>query len=213
MQAMDKLAEAGLTVGTALMPALPFIGDRESELEQVIQATKDHGGTFVLGGGLTMEGVQAERTLEAYREYDPDLVERVRELYGWRPDGEPGYSPPAAYVARLGRTVRELCQRHGLLDRMPRYIPPTPQGANKRIAERLFLRTYELELQEARDRRIWAYRKAAWAVDEWPESVAEVFGKKGVAGLQELPNIGRSIAKQIARWLNEDAPQAGSGEG
>jgi hypothetical protein len=44
---------------------------------------------------------------------------------------------------------------------MPRYIAPGPLAANKRIAERLFLRPYDLELEQADDHRIWAYRKAA----------------------------------------------------
>jgi hypothetical protein len=80
--------------------------------------------------------------------------------------------------------LRELCARHGLLDRMPRYVAPGPLAANKRIAERLFLRTYDLELEEAQDYSIWAYRKAAWAVDEWPESIAAklpiTFSKMGM---------------------------------
>jgi DNA polymerase/3'-5' exonuclease PolX len=39
-------------------------------------------------------------------------------------------------------------------------------GRSKRVAEQLFLRTYDLELEQAKDYRIWAYRKAAWTVDE-----------------------------------------------
>jgi DNA repair photolyase len=201
LRAMESLAAAGILVGTALMPALPFVGDDEAHLEDVIRATKDHGGTCVMGGGLTMDGVQARRTLEAFRHLDPTMTPRIRVLYDWERGGEPTYSPPRAYNARLGLLIRELCERHGLLDRMPRYIPPGPLAINKRIAERLFLRTYDLELEEAKDYRMWAYRKAAWTVDEWPESVAELYEARGEAGLRELPNVGRSIAGRIARWL------------
>jgi hypothetical protein len=171
----------------------------------VIRATKDHGGTFVMGGGLTMDGVQARRSLEACQRLDPAMAPRVRELYDWEPGSEPRYSPPKAYNARLGLLIRELCERHGLLDRMPRYIPRGPLAVNKCIAERLFLCTYDLELEQAKDYRIWAYRKAAWTVDEWPESVAEIYQTRGSAGLQELPNVGRSIAGRIASWLKEEA--------
>jgi hypothetical protein len=204
LRAMESLAAVGILVGTALMPVLPFVGDDEAHLEDVIRATKDHGGTFVMGGGLTMDGVQARRTLEAFRQFDPTVTDRVRELYNWEAGGEPTYSPPKPYNAHLGLLVRELCERHGLLDRMPRYIPPGPLAINKRIAERLFLRAYDLELEEAKDYRIWAYRKAAWTVDEWPENVAELYETRGEAGLRELPNVGRSIAGRIARWLEED---------
>ena len=133
LQAMETLAEAGILAGTALMPVLPLVGDDERHLEDVIRATKDHGSTFVMGGGLTMDGVQARRTLEAFRRFDPALAPRVRELYDWEPDGEPNYSPPKAYSARLGLLIRELCQRHGLLDRMPRYIAPGPLAVRETV--------------------------------------------------------------------------------
>lgn len=200
---MDKLASAGILVGASLMPVLPFVGDDEAHLEDTIRAVRDHGGTFVLGGGLTMSGAQAQRTLDAARRLDPALEARYRQLYAWQPDGKPNYGPPRAYNARLGLLIRELCTRHGLLDRMPRYVAPGSLAVNKRIAERLFLKTYDLELEEAQDYRIWAYRKAAWAVDEWPESVADVYQARGEAGLRELPGVGQSLAGQIARWLRE----------
>lgn len=204
LRAMAELASAGILVGTALMPVLPFVGDDESQLEEVVRATKDHGGTFVIGGGLTMDGVQARRSLAAARRLDPTLEARWRELYDWEEGGKPNYSPPRAYNARLGLLIRELCDRHGLLDRMPRYIAPGPLAVNKRVAERLFLRTYDLELEQASDYRIWAYRKAAWTVDECPKSVVDIYEARGEAGLRELPNIGKSLGGQIAGWLEEE---------
>jgi len=204
LQAMAQLAQAGILVGTSLMPVLPFVGDDEAHLEDVVRATKDHGGAFVMGGGLTMDGVQAERTLAAARRLDPALEGRYRQLYAWKEDGKPCYSPPRAYSARLGLFIRELCARHGLLDRMPRYVIPGPLAVNKRIAERLFLRTYDLELQHAQNYRIWAYRRAAWAVDECPQNVAAIYREQGEAGLQALPGIGERMASQIGAWLQED---------
>ena len=205
LQAMDKLANAGILVGTSLMPIFPFVGDDKAHLEDLVRATRDHGGACVLSGGLTMDGVQAERTLAAARRLDPLLETRWREFYEWKADGKPSYSPPGAYNARVGLLIRELCARHGLLDRMPRYIAPGALSINKRIAERLFLKTYDLELEEARGYRIWAYRKAAWTVDESPRSVAQIYRDAGEAGLQELPGIGKRLAAQIAGWLREEA--------
>jgi len=203
LQAMEKLAGAGILVGTSLMPVLPCVGDDEKHLDDMVRATKEHGGSCVLGGGLTLAGVQAERTLEAARRLDPALEARWRELYAWEEGREPAYGPPRAYNARLGLRIRELCARHGLMDRMPRYVAPGPLAANRRIAERLFLKTYDLELEEAQDYRIWSYRKAAWTVDEWPESIAELYATRGEAGLRTLPGIGESLAHQIAGWLWE----------
>ncbi len=204
LEAMEKLANAGIYVGTSMMPVFPFIGDDEKPLEELVRATKDHGGRCVLAGGLTMDDVQAQRSLKVARRLDPTLEDRWRDLYDWEPGDKPNYSPPPAYNARLGLLVRQLCARHGLLDRMPRYVAPGPLAVNKRIAERLFLKTYDLELEQARGYRIWAYRKAAWTVDEWPESVADIYHDRGEAGLRELPGIGESLAGQIAGWLEEE---------
>jgi DNA repair photolyase len=204
LQAMKVLAEAGILVGAALMPIIPFVGDDEAHLDEAVRAVKEHGGTFVMAGGLTMEGAQAERTLEVARRLDATLETRLRQMYGWGAGGKPNYSPPRDYSARLGLKVRELCARHDLLDRMPRYVAPGPLAANKRIAERLFLKTYDLELEQANDYRIWAYRKAAWTVDEWPQNIAELHEAAGESRLRELPGIGKGLAAEIAGWLQED---------
>lgn len=204
LQAMAQLANAGILVGTALMPVFPFGGDDQAHLEDVVSATIDHGGSFVLAGGLTMSGVQAARTLEALRRFAPHLEAHWRDLYGWDMGAQPNYSPPRAYVARLGVLIRELCARRGLMDRMPRFIPSGPLAANKRIAEFLFLKTYDLQLEGAREYRIWTYRKAAWALDEWPESIVHVHQARGEAGLRELPGIGKSLAAEIAGWLSDE---------
>jgi len=204
LQAMKSLAEAGILTGAALMPLIPKVGDDPAQIEEIIRAVRDHGGAFVLGGSLTMEGTQAERTLVAARKRDPGLEAEWRELYGWNDTGKPNYSPPAPYSARLLMTIRELCIRFGMKDRMPRYILPGPLASNKVIAERLFLRTYDLELEQAQSSRIWAYRRAAWTVDEYAESIDILYRQGGEAALRELPGIGPRIAAQIARWLRED---------
>ncbi|MGD8759896.1 MAG: hypothetical protein PVJ07_06555 [Anaerolineales bacterium] len=203
LQAMSQLAQAGILVGTALMPVIPFLGDDEVHLEDVIRATRDHGGQFVMGGGMTMAGVQAERTLAAAKEVDLEQEARWREMYQWKVGGTPQYGPPGDYNARLGLRIRELCQRHDLLDRMPRYIEAGPLSINKRISERLFLRTYDLELEEATNQRIWAYRRAAWTVDELPESIADLHRDHGQEGLRQLPGIGVRLAGLIGDWLRE----------
>ena len=150
-----------------------------------------------------MSGVQAERTLAAARSHDPACERSWRRLYNWRPGGEPSYTPPRAYSARIGLTVRELCLRYGLADRMPRHIAPGPLAGNKRLAEKLFNICYDLELAQAEESRIWAYRKAAWAVDEWPGDIAGIYRAWGEEGLRSIPGIGRGIAGEIAVLLDK----------
>lgn len=201
LQAMEQLAAAGIQVGASLMPIIPYVCDDETHLDESVRAIKHHGGTFVMAGGLTMDGVQAERTLAAAVRWDPVLEAKWRELYQWPVNGKPSYGPDRRYNARLGLLVREICARHNLLDRMPRYVRPGPLAVNKRVAEKLFLKTYDLELELAAEYRIWAYRKAAWTVDELAESIADIYRARGKAGLVALPNIGKSLAAQIATWL------------
>ncbi len=201
LQAMMELANAGILVGATLMPVIPFAGDDHAHLEEVVRATKDHGGAFVLAGGMTMAGVQAQRTFAAAQRLNPELETRWRQSYKLNGNGKINYGPPREYCARLGLLVRELCERHGLKDRMPRYIGNGPLAINKRIAEKLFLKTYDLELEQAQAYRIWAYRKAAWTIDEWSESVAKIYHEEGEVGLQKLPDIGKSAAAEMGKWL------------
>lgn len=200
---MSSLASQGILVGVGLIPILPALSDDRAHLEEVIKAAKDHGASFILAGGLSMAGIQAERTLQAAGRLEPNVVSEWRRLYDWLPEKEPDYSPPPAYVAHLGSRVREICHRYDLPDRMPRYIPGGKKGTNKRIAELLFLRVYEMEIQEADPRRIWAFRKAAWTVDEMPESVVDIYQALGESGLRSLPGIGNRIASEITAWLRE----------
>jgi len=203
LQAMQQLAQAGILVGTSLMPIIPGVGDDRQHLEQTVQATRDHGGSFVLAGGLTMEGPQAERTLGALERLDPSQLPRWRELYRWEPGTKPDYGPPRDYASRLGRTVRELCEKYGLRDRMPRYVPAGPLGINKLLAERLFLRTHDLELEQAATWRIWGYRKAAWTVDDWPEGLDRIYAEGGREALAALPEVGPRLADELGGWINE----------
>lgn len=201
LEAIRFLADSGIPVGISLMPIIPFLGDDRAHLDEVIMTARDYGAQFVIAGGITMDGVQAERTWTAAGRVDPAVEQRWRQLYN---DGEPSTPQPSgvdAYPARLGRLVRELCEKHGVLDRMPRYIPAGPLGVNKHLAERLFLKTYDLELEGAAPHRIWAYRKAAWTVDELNESIAMIYASQGAGGLRALPDIGASLAGHIAKWL------------
>ena len=72
---------------------------------------------------------------------------------------------------------------------------------NKLLAEKLFKKTRDLELEAASQQRIWRFRKAAWTVDEMETSVADIYLSQGEIGLAELPLIGKNMALQIANWL------------
>ena len=203
LQAIRQLSDAGIFAGVSMMPVIPFVGDDDQHLEELIIAARDHGGQCVLSGGMTMDGIQAERTLAAAISYDPTLEEKWRKFYQWPVGSRPTYGPPRAYNARLGLKVRELCTKHGITDRMSRYVLPGPNAVNKHIAAKLFMKTYDLELEMASNQRIWAYRRAAWIVDEMPENICSIHDSLGKKGLMALPGIGERLSGLIAAWLDE----------
>ena len=88
---------------------------------------------------------------------------------------------------------------------MPRYIEPGPLATNKRLTEWLFGKAYALELEGAIPQRVSAYRRAAAAVDEWPENVASILTREGPAGLRTIPSVGERLAVAIAGWLNSQS--------
>jgi len=214
LEAMAQLAAAGILVGTALMPVFPAVADDDAHLEEVIVATQEHGGRFVLAGGLTMSGPQAERVWRVVDRFFPQARPVYERLYAgdaYAPSRSYSVDPSAALRQgsgqssgqALGRRVRALCIKHGLADRMPRWIEPGPLGVNRRVAERLFRKVYDLELEEAREQRLWAYRRAAWTVDELATSIQDLYDSQGAKGLMTLPGIGTSISRLIAGYLEE----------
>jgi len=46
-----------------------------------------------------------------------------------------------------------------------------------------------------------AYNKAARVIDDMEEDLKEIYDKKGLAGLDEIPGVGRGIAKKIEEYL------------
>jgi DNA repair photolyase len=205
LEMMRQLSEAGILAGTAMMPAIPIIGDSERQLDDVVSATSHNGGQFVLAGSLTMEGMQAQLTLDAAEQFGDETAKKLRALYHWQKGGTPRYGPSKETVIRLGNTTRELCHKHGIADRIPRYLPTGRYRANKRVAELLFHKAYELELENASQNRIWPYRKAAWTVDELPRGLDELFRSRGEKGLAQLPNISPQMAAVIRAMLEHEA--------
>jgi len=192
-QAMQEFAKAGIIAGTSFMPILPGIYDDDENLEAVVRWTWDHGGTFVLAGGLTLSDKQKAYFLKQLTHIYPEKMSVYEQLY---PQGS--YGPPQSYWSRLGQKVAELCKEYGISDRIPR---PIIRGeklvANKHVAEHLANKAYRLELAGERSYRIWAYRKAAWAQDDLEQDVRVIYERMGVKGLESIQNIGEKLAKVV----------------
>jgi len=191
LEMIGRLAARGIPVGCSFMPILPEIADDARSIGAVVAAVAEMGGSYVVASGLTMAGLQRELTFQAAGRMGRE--EAMRAHYqrgsGWQAD----------YHRRINDLVREQCERHGLSDRMPRPILPGPRATNRRIAEKLHNRAWELELEDPR--RAWAYRRAAWTIDECAQEVGVLHAEAGADGLRTLPGIGAKLSRQIAGWL------------
>src|SRR5512136_1905280 len=78
--AMEQIARAGILTGTCFMPILPGICDDDANLANTVRWTAEHGGRFVLAGGLTLADQQREYFLGVLRERAPDLLPQYERL-------------------------------------------------------------------------------------------------------------------------------------
>jgi DNA polymerase (family 10) len=51
--------------------------------------------------------------------------------------------------------------------------------------------------------RLRSYRNAAEAIEVWPTPLKEIAEKEGVAGLQEIPGVGKAIAGKVIELLEK----------
>jgi DNA repair photolyase len=197
--AMEQVARTGILTGACMMPILPGLCDAEENMEAVVRWTAEHGGRFVLAGGLTLADQQKEFFFGVLRERFPDLMPLYQRLF---PAGSYGLVRSGDPHA-IGRRIHELCQQYGISDRMPRpIIPGDKRALNKRVAEALANEAYWLELRGEPQQRIWAYRKAAWAIEDTPQDLGLIYRQMGLKGLEGIENVGPSMAKVIEALLS-----------
>ena len=159
---MAQFARAGILTGTCVMPILPALCYTDENLEGVVRWTAEQGGQFVLAGGLTMADQQRDYFLGVLDERSPALAARYRALY---PVGSCG--PTRSNRRPVALRLKELCTEHGISDRRPcPIISGDKRALNKRVVEALANQVYYMELDSDPSRRVWAYRKAAWAIED-----------------------------------------------
>jgi DNA repair photolyase len=195
--AMEQFAQAGILTGTCMMPVLPELCDTDENLDSVVRWTAEHGGQFVMAGDLTLADQQRDYFLGVLDERFPDLADHYRDLY---PEGS--YGPARSNWNQIALRLKELCEQYGISDRIPRpIIPGDKRTLNKRIVEALANELYYMELNGEPSRRVWAYRKAAWAIEDTPQDLALIYGQMGVKGLEGIENVGAKLAEVIEDLL------------
>ena len=79
---LEQIAKAGILTGISMMPILPGLCDTDENLEATIRCTANHGGTFVITGGLSRWSTgSASSFSECLRDRFPDLLPLYERMY------------------------------------------------------------------------------------------------------------------------------------
>ena len=72
---------------------------------------------------------------------------------------------------------------------------------NDAIARRFHRLAALMEVRGDDPFRLRSYRNAAEAIEVWPTPLKKIAEKEGVAGLQEIPGVGKAIAGKVIELL------------
>lgn len=81
LRVIQEIHDAGITVGVAAIPLLPFISDDEKDVEELAKTVAEVGADFVIADVLNFRGEARERFLEFLRDYDECLIPEYEKLY------------------------------------------------------------------------------------------------------------------------------------
>ena len=73
---------------------------------------------------------------------------------------------------------------------------------NEEIARRFNRMASLMEVRGEDTFRVRSYRMAAEAIETWPTPMKEIVAQDGVAGLREIPGVGKAIASKIVELLD-----------
>lgn len=74
---------------------------------------------------------------------------------------------------------------------------------NEAIARRFYRLAALMEIRGDDPFRLRSYRNAAEAIEVWPTPLKEIAGKEGLAGLLEIPGVGKAIAGKVIDLLEK----------
>ncbi len=120
LEAVRRLADAGIDVGVGMAPILPGLSDRPEQLEEVVREARAAGARSIWANVLYLRPGTREHFLAALAEDWPEEVERYEQLYADR-----AYLPSET-VKSITEPVRKA-KGYGLSPRRKRVVRPEPQ--------------------------------------------------------------------------------------
>ncbi|KYC45743.1 MAG: hypothetical protein APG12_00598 [Candidatus Methanofastidiosum methylothiophilum] len=195
-EAMKLLSDNGILSGTVFMPILPYIYDSDKNIEHVIKNTVLNGGKYILDGGLTLNGYCKSFFYNYLDKYDSSLIEKYERLF----------SSNLLYSQiniKIHKTVLKYCDKYNIQNYITRPINHFPENIqiNKKVAENLFLKARDIQLEGGDKYKEWAYRKAAWEIDEFRDNILDLYKKEGCKGLTRIKGVGSAISLEIEKIL------------
>src|SRR5205809_1057371 len=79
---------------------------------------------------------------------------------------------------------------------------------NEEIARQFNRMASLMEVRGEDSFRIRSYRMAAEAIETWPTEMYEIVGQEGLAGLLEIPGVGKALAGKIVELVETGTFQA-----
>jgi DNA repair photolyase len=111
LAAVRRLREAGISAGVFAMPILPWLTDREEDLDALARGARDANAEWLAARVLYLMP-DSWRTFLAFLEAKfPRLVARYREWYGRNVDA------PEIYRKEMSARIEKLRQKYGLSSR------------------------------------------------------------------------------------------------
>ena len=130
LQAVRKLAEAGIHAGVNLAPILPGITDAPADLESLVRAAAEAGARSLYAAPLFLKSCAAKVFLPFVAERFPRLVAEYEKRYSTQAFAS------ASYSRRIEALVKKYRAKYGLGSREP---APKAAAAARRPAEQFEL--------------------------------------------------------------------------
>ncbi len=187
--------------GALLMPLVPVLCDGEKEVAGLFTAVKQTNADYLMfGGAMTLRNRQAEWFLHHLQAAQPDVYQQYAKLYRFTPDAESydgGYVPAGDYMLKQHERLFALSEKHGLPNRIPRFIPNDWRKSNYIIAERMLNVSFRRQMVGQSWKTLFWAAQSIHSLKESLENIAA----RGELGT--IRNVNGRIQKRIETILKE----------
>jgi DNA repair photolyase len=164
-----------IQTGIALIPVVPCLTDKETDLDLLMKTAKENGADYIIsGGGITMHDRQAVYFLNTLKKDFPHFISEYERLFSFRYDENEYHGkshPDRKYLLYLNNLILEKADKYQLPLRMKRYIPQDFRKDNYRLSEILFNESYMHYMKGKEDA---VFRKLADNINNLSSSVSDM---------------------------------------